>query len=106
MRCDKQTGEVTQKALPEGSVTQLLWSGGSLFAFMTDEGIPDDSSAENVPSSRALQLDEELNTVREFDLTPYGASVYRAIACTSPMWRGARCIPTMTPRLSWLTVRR
>lgn len=80
LRCDKQTGEVTQKALPEGSVTQLLWSGGSLFAFMTDEGIPDDSSAENVPSSRALQLDEELNTVREFDLTPYGASVYRAIA--------------------------
>lgn len=42
-RCDKQSGDVKTLPLPDETVTALLWTGRSLFAFCTNDGPADDA---------------------------------------------------------------
>ena len=88
VRYDKQTGEVKELPLPEGMATKLLWADRSLFVFGTDDGVPDGDAQADVPpaSSWVLQLDENLNTEREYDLSSYGSEVRRAVACDGVLY--------------------
>ncbi len=88
VRYDKQTGEVKELPLPEGMVTKLLWADRSLFVFGTDDGVPDEDAQADVPpaSSWVLQLGEDLNTEREYDLSSYGSEVRRAVACDGVLY--------------------
>lgn len=90
VRCGKRTGDLATFPLSEGSATLLLWSGRSLFVFVTDEDAPADdeagSAADPARSSMVLQLDESLQVEREYDLSSYGSEVRRAVACDGVLY--------------------
>lgn len=95
-RCDKQSGEVKTLPLPDETVTALLWTGRSLFAFCTNDGVGADTDLDGpVPAaiSRALQLDENLNVEREYDLTAYGSDVRRVVACDGVLYAVCSAMP-------------